>query len=518
MAVNIPNTVDIGTAFGQGLNSGGDLFTKIMNPKLKREELKQNWQKHLDDIALRREAAARAGALNPLRKQLLEQQILALKDKNDPESTLRKFNMIQQMMGGDGEGQSTQNQQYPEMPQMFAGQGAFPDGVINQGNIDLNNRPQVPNPETGGTSSVYSMSMGTPYGEVLIPRVTDDGRILSEPDAIENFKKTGKHLGIYGSPDSATEAAQKIHEQQAQSLGNKRNNGLSKADFDEIKRQWLYHALGAKAPTQKNNSYQGEAKNSIDLQRLKKEYGENSPEYQTAKEEHDAKISAKKDLSDLRARTKAGLKPGEKEFFDPESGEPLGKEIPYTAKERESEEGNALFNELYPIVYKGAAPFSGEGSIERLEKAARNYKTSPEARKAIDDLLLSDKMMAATTVNEASTLKAGRTNQTYKTLKESLEAQDIPKVIKRLVKEFQIPASAQLKASMRYQKALSDARNKAKKSTPATQKFYYNPESQSQHEKEQGSGTVAMIKDGEEYDIPKNMVSKAESKGYERVR
>lgn len=91
-------------------------------------------------------------------------------------------------------------------------------------------------------------------------------------------------------------------------------------------------------------------------------------------------------------------------------------------------------------------------------------------------------MLAATTVNEASTLKAGRTNRTYNMLKESLDAQDVPKIIKKLIKQYGLPASAQLKASMNYQKALSDARQKARKGTPATQKLFYNPEMQAQHE------------------------------------
>lgn len=235
----------------------------------------------------------------------------------------------------------------------------------------------------------------------------------------------------------------------------------------------------------------GPARDASDLERLRMQVGENSPVYQNAEAAYKANIDAKKDLRDLRARTKEGLKPGEKQFFDKETGEPLGKEIPLTAKERESEEGNILFNELYPYVYKGASPFSGEGSITRLENAARNYKTDPKARKMFDDFLLADKMLAATAVNEASTLKSGRTNQTYNLLKESLSAQDIPNVIKKMIKQYQIPASAQLKASMNYQKVLSDARKKARKSTPATQKLFYNPELQAQHEAQQTEANIS---------------------------
>lgn len=239
----------------------------------------------------------------------------------------------------------------------------------------------------------------------------------------------------------------------------------------------------------KSLSYHGAARDAYDLERLRQEVGDDSQVYKNALNAYNSTIDSRKDLSDLRARTKQGLRPGEKEFFDESTGEALGKEIPLTPKEREREEGNILFNELYPYVYKGASPFSGEGSINRLENAAANYKTNPEARKIFDDFLLAEKMLAATTVNESSTLNSGKTNRTYAMLKESLDAQDIPNVIKKLVKQYQIPPSASLRASMRYQKALSDARQKSRKGTAATQKLFYNPEIQSkyeQHKQEEG--------------------------------
>jgi hypothetical protein len=229
-------------------------------------------------------------------------------------------------------------------------------------------------------------------------------------------------------------------------------------------------------------SYHGAARDAFDLERLRKSEGEDSRVYKNALNAYNASLDAKQDLRDLRSRTKSGLRPGEKEFFDPDSGAPLGKEIPLSAKDMEAEEGNTIFNKLYPLVYKGASQFSGKGSIQRLQDAAANYKTDPKAKKLFDDFLLAEKALAATVVNEASTLKAGKTNTTYKMLKESLEAQDIPRFIKRYIKEYNIPASAQLKAAMRYHKALSDARVYARKSTPATRKLFYDPERQAQHE------------------------------------
>lgn len=63
------------------------------------------------------------------------------------------------------------------------------------------------------------MSIGTDAGEVLIPTVSDDGRVLSEEQAIDQYRRTDRHLGVFDTPDAATAYAQSLHVDQARRYG-----------------------------------------------------------------------------------------------------------------------------------------------------------------------------------------------------------------------------------------------------------------------------------------------------------
>lgn len=87
----------------------------------------------------------------------------------------------------------------------------FP-GILSPGNIDLENRPEIRN-EDGSTSTVMSMTVGLDGGKVaLIPRIVK-GQVLSPEQAIEFFKETKQHMGIFGSQEAADQYDMQMHNQ-----------------------------------------------------------------------------------------------------------------------------------------------------------------------------------------------------------------------------------------------------------------------------------------------------------------
>ncbi|MFA7278772.1 MAG: hypothetical protein WC100_01645 [Sterolibacterium sp.] len=81
------------------------------------------------------------------------------------------------------------------------------------GNIDLNNRPVVKNSD-GSVSTVKSVSVNIDGKEVLLPTISDDGKTMTTDEAVQNYKKTGKHLGIFNTPEEATQYAVQLHKDQ----------------------------------------------------------------------------------------------------------------------------------------------------------------------------------------------------------------------------------------------------------------------------------------------------------------
>jgi hypothetical protein len=296
-------------------------------------------------------------------------------------------------------------------------------------------------------------------------------------------------------------------------------------DFTPEERFTFEMASGHKLPT--NPALTGAARDAQSMELLRKQYGKDSAIVKDAENIQKAKTQQALDLSAIRNRQLNGLKPGDIEIKDPETGQTVGFKKQTTDKQKEAAKNTVLFNKLYPLVYKGAAIFSGPGATMKLENAARNYNTNPKARKLIDDFLISLKATNTATVTEASRFSAGHTNQSYNRFVETLKAEDIPEKLKKWIKMYQIPAEANLKAGYRWQKELNNAEKLANKSIPSHMDYYFDPEKQfaaeqarnsspENPEEEMQTDTVLMIKNGEYYDVPSDKVAIAESKGYKR--
>lgn len=85
-----------------------------------------------------------------------------------------------------------------------------PPGQVEPGNIDLNTRPVVRTPG-GDYATVRSISVGFGDKTFLIPTVSDDGRIMSNNEAVKVFRATKKHLGVFNDQKSADDYAAQLH-------------------------------------------------------------------------------------------------------------------------------------------------------------------------------------------------------------------------------------------------------------------------------------------------------------------
>jgi hypothetical protein len=82
-------------------------------------------------------------------------------------------------------------------------------GMVEPGNINLTGRPILHNAD-GTISSERSFSIGTDKGETLLPLIVN-GKQLTQQQAIDHYRQTGEHMGIFDTPDHADAYANQVH-------------------------------------------------------------------------------------------------------------------------------------------------------------------------------------------------------------------------------------------------------------------------------------------------------------------
>lgn len=194
--------------------------------------------------------------------------------KQGGENLMKQTNQMAKAVENDTSNQDFAN----KMVQQSQNNIAENIGQYGQGNIDLYNRPQVKNND-GTISTVRSMSFNDGKNEVLIPTVSDNGKILTEDEAIKNYYNTGKYLGKFNSVEDANNYAQKLHNEQDKYYNNGVITGgaspITEADIDGLSNEMAGQGY---TPQQQMQAMQGLNGGNKNIANLIQKYNVNVPQ------------------------------------------------------------------------------------------------------------------------------------------------------------------------------------------------------------------------------------------------
>ena len=137
--------------FGGQLASGSQNFmNQMIMQNLNKKKMEQQQSQFEQELELRKQAAGRAGANSDLSRSIMQQQLLGLQNKNDPNYEFNQFKALQNMvMGGEQPNQDVmpnQNMPQNQMPNQEMGEGM---GMFSQEGMTNAQQPQMPQPNMG---------------------------------------------------------------------------------------------------------------------------------------------------------------------------------------------------------------------------------------------------------------------------------------------------------------------------------------------------------------------------------
>jgi hypothetical protein len=83
-------------------------------------------------------------------------------------------------------------------------------GATEAPTVDLEHRPEHKMPD-GSTATVRSMGINMDGKHALIPTISPKGELWDDDSAVENYRKTNEHMGLYPDDETSDVAGQKIH-------------------------------------------------------------------------------------------------------------------------------------------------------------------------------------------------------------------------------------------------------------------------------------------------------------------
>jgi len=84
-------------------------------------------------------------------------------------------------------------------------------GLIAPGNIDLNNRPEIQNPD-GSVSTVKTITIEEDGRTILLPTIVN-GKELSKEEAVNHYHETGEHMGKFKTQKDADRYDKNLHKE-----------------------------------------------------------------------------------------------------------------------------------------------------------------------------------------------------------------------------------------------------------------------------------------------------------------
>lgn len=140
----------------------------------------------------------------PITRSSLEQNPIPVQVMGQPQ---QQQQIIQPQQQRPAMMQQPPQQGSPQPQPIQAGpsSGPLPPPMASKMARGMVQAPSLDKAVLGASPAVVIINLGEKT--LILPATDGQGRTLQQPEAFEQFKRTGKHLGVFSSPDAAAEYA-----------------------------------------------------------------------------------------------------------------------------------------------------------------------------------------------------------------------------------------------------------------------------------------------------------------------